>query len=619
MIKRVLSLLRVLKVEEARRQREIKKKRKQKKREKKKERSSWLPWMQEVNPFAEEELEEEKKYLLPGGIAVVCFLTFLAGTIAGTMNPEKEMLSLVFKMILTAGSVLTVAGLVEPVYTALYQDRNLACYMTMPITERELLLAKFLLLAGRAYIPIGILLLPSMAGYTAANGWNMYLLEAVLAALLLVPQFLLAAVFLLVILFCSCWRFAVQINRTAAVLIPAAAVSVILLAGAAGNILTGGRFLSGLGRGLWELLNFNYALGLIIQGMPLLPLLLLLVAAALVWVLLGLTGSLLYRSSVQQQRDEDKDASRLENSISWMKRKHSPFLALLYREVRNVRGIKAYRFPVLSASVLLPAELMLLYGVMELLAGRIFGNGLLSGSSLAGFLIGYIIPLSVIPIWSNPPAATCFSREAYSMEPLLAMPFTHKDLLTGKVLASLFSCFCGSTVWAALFCGFFVIRGRIPLWAVIPALALNLLLLVGTTENVIYVDIMHQEHEWKTYREMIRMKRNRGRSYGFLFFLLFLILRFLLPVSKLSLKGFLLLAFFCVILYSAAAVFTLHTYGLHWLQQAGESEMEDLDLTKILWSDMEKPAKKFIVWTMAIPGKIQEVIRNHIERWKNSQ
>ncbi len=513
-------LFRVLKKSEEDRAETLRREKKRKKAERRRDLAGWVPWINE--PVKTEENPEKPASAGEDPAArywinlILGLLFCMAGAAGGMSRPETWQVILTCKVLFTAASLLILLQLFPSVCFHLYQDKNIPMYMTMPITAGEFLMAKFLQLAGRAYRIGGMLLLPVWLGlgFTMPGGPSLYLTEAVLLGVLIIPQFVLSLTFTAVILLYAYRRLVMPGRKLISILIPAAAAVLIILSAAAVEFLAEGNQIKAAAAVVWEVLNFNYALGRIIQGEQLLPLLLLLLSNALAWMVFALAGSRLYKTTLIRRKYFGKPVFTVEDLPKIKKkRKHSPGAALFLREIREVRGMKVYRISTLVSSVLAPAVLVLLYMAAELVIIRLMGGTLSPERRLTGVLVRYCLPLSFIPSWMNRTAATAFSRDSRSLEKFLVLPAAWEDVLRKKILASICSCAVGAVPGTAvLWFWLWKTMGRIPWWGIFPMLALAGAVSAGIGETAVLNDIRGPLENWGSYKEMVMISRSKGRG-----------------------------------------------------------------------------------------------------------
>ncbi len=513
---KIVGLSRVLRSSE---QYRLERERERKKREqeaRRKDLVTWVPWVSEEEPMEEEDTEQEDLPVAVWGIRkifagfgssfVLCFLLLLAGLACNLFRPDVEKIAAGCELLFAAASAVTALLCVYPVQNNLYRDVNLPYYMTLPFTARQFLMAEYLQLAGMAYRCMEVLTLPTWLGFTIGHGWDGYLAETVFLGLLVLPQAVLLLVFIFVILFHSYVRLVLAKNFRRGLAVPLAVLlsGLLLLTGL--GFLTEGKVPVFLGRFLWKWLLLYYPLGQLVLERQIVPFFHILIINVVIWFgfLRGIC-KWLYRPSVLQRWDLAGDREETGPGLSKVMKKNGMLKALFLREIRTLKGIKAYRIPAWFSSGLLPFCLLLAFACTEYLELRFFHGGKNPADHFWFVLCGYIFPLTVLPAVLNRPAATAFSRDSHFLEILLFMPLDRKLLGCAKVLASLYSCAKGSVPWVLILNSWLLYRERIPVWGFFVNIFLNLFLLGCISFLQTYRDLKRPETDWKTYKELLEI------------------------------------------------------------------------------------------------------------------
>lgn len=617
---RIIRLLGILQIAEAYRIRKEKEEKDRIRKAKRKEQAGWIPWVTDTEVSEKDEEKEaipipirltQKLFDSLGTAAVIGQLLILAAGIFGLVHSDSSIRLEVCRGLLCLSAALIVLRRIYPVNRSLYREVNLPYYMTMPFSAGEFVLAKYLQQTGTAYKITGIFLLPIWVVYTiAVRDWA--ITGAIGLGILLLPQFVLLLLFLFSVLFHCYVRNLLPQKPIRRGVIPAA----VLAALAAGLILmsavTQGRAAVVLLSIIWEHMLLNNPVRLFVQGKQLQSILHLMLINIFGWLMFVPVVSL-YRPSILQRHDLDEIVPGAPD-FSTVMEVHSRGCALLLREKRMIRDMKAYVFPGVLSSVLLPGGILLAEIGLELLLGRISGAFFGSDRSLTGVLVSYVMPLSILPSWMNLPAATAFSRDAYFMHRLLVLPVERRDLLQAKVEVSLLDCTKGTVPYVLFLAVILIVQRKIPFWGIFPALFLNQLLLRGVVKSQLYHDLRRPSKEWKNYREMMNWKSfYSGRVLPAVLTLLCLILGLLLSISGLHTGILLGVTVGAALLYSLVMHVRLFTVGLYILQDIGKDEEERLPYIQRLKNKLSPQSLK-----RGLHGENRkEKIRHWKEHWRS--
>ncbi|MDO4491803.1 MAG: hypothetical protein Q4B85_12120 [Lachnospiraceae bacterium] len=609
--RRILALFRVLRECERFRVKQETEEREERRELQKKRLEEWVPDRRKKNQAEEDSSGEQQNssrkkkvaaalgnllkslFFSFGGCTALCLLLFLLGLFFGGMHPTVEHLQRGVQVVFTLSGCMLVLSHFSRARFLLYREINLPYIMTMPFTTGDLLKAKFLQLAGGVYRITAILVLPMWLGCSLMGGWNAAFTEAVFLGLLVLPGFVLIFLFSVI---CLGYTYV----RVVSVKYPWRSRLLPLLAGGGAvlflfilDMQTGGESGALLLELLWDLLPFNFILGQIVLGRQILGAVVLLLVNVLFWKLFFLLGQLFYQRSLLLRWDLRDDRKYNDFNSARIERVHTGFQALILREHRTVRGMLSYRITNGLSHIVFPLLLLLLFFLIEWITAG-FGSGELNRPRhLTGLLFRYFLPLSLIPAWVNRAAATPFSRDAFTIECMLALPFDWKTQLRAKELYSIGLCGTGSLPGVLLLLAGLMGKRRIPIWSICPVLILWAGVTLWVADFRVMQDIRNVELDWKTPKELTLKKTSPTAG-------LTLLAAFLLPflvgvvVELTALPVLIVLALTGIVLLAGCLLEHMQLFGegLHQLKQLGRdvsrpkrTEWIRLSLKKLLSRD----------------------------------
>ncbi len=436
-IRKVWRLLNVLKACEKHRVQFEKEERKAEKDRIRKERAEWVPeWIlkkEEEQKKEEEKVKEKDPFVLrimkpvfgnAGGQILLALILLAVGIALGIYLKESEMDRLIWKLLFLTASLIILLYLFYQARRFLYKEENLPYLMTLPLTQTELLMAKYLQLLGSAYRVMMVVMIPLWLGYVAVVQGDWFISVAVWIGILVIPQFVLLLLYSGLILGHLCLRYLTTSRRRILFALLAGIFLSLLLIVL--QMITNQKFLRLLGEFLLNLMVFNLPLGWIMQSQNLSSLILNIVVLVMMvgisWLLFLLFCPILYRRSSLQRWDLADDTMPPSEQFHRIVRQHSPRLALFIREMRSIKGIKAYwstRIQGILISLILP----LLLAIAEVLFTAIVGSRESTETlRIVTVIIGNALPMAVIQSWMNMPAATTYSRDQSSMNLFMRMP-----------------------------------------------------------------------------------------------------------------------------------------------------------------------------------------------------
>ncbi len=513
-----------------------------------KERAEWVPeWIlkKEEEQKKEEEKEKDPVVLLilkpvfgnAGGQILLALILLAAGIALGIYLKESEMDRLIWKLLFLTASLIILLYLFHQARRFLYKEENLPYLMTLPLTQTELLMAKYLQLLLSAYRIMMVVMIPLWLGYIAVVQGNLFISVAVWIGILVIPQFVLLLLYSGLILGQLYLRFLATNRRWILFALLAGFSLILLLIGL--QILTNQKFLRLLGEFLLNLMVFNLPLGWIMQCQDLPSLIPNIVALALMvgisWLLFLRVCPRLFRKSSLQRWDLADDTMPPSEQFPRIVKQHSPRLALFIREMRSIKGIKAYRSTRIQG-ILISLILPLLFAIAEVLFNAIVGSRESTETlRIVIVIIGNALPMAVIQSWMDISAATTYSRDQSSMNLFMRMPIawsnkksirdlperrqiTWRDFLHAKIYAGICCCILGAVPSLLLFSWLLVHENRISLSGLFPVLLFYVLILITVTELRCFEDFFRPVEGWKSFKELVTKKRTAsGRSLFIVF------------------------------------------------------------------------------------------------------
>lgn len=525
-MRKTIRLYKVLRACEAHRIKTEKENKKKKREKRKKDLEEYRVWniSEEKNQEEKKEKKEEDGPALPqkilkllftsyGGMACLFLLLFFAGCIRGLWYSEEigmAKIAVEYKWWFLLAELLILVQVLPGIRNKLYYEKDLLFLMTMPFEPMEVVMAKYLQVLPLAYRIMGLLVLPAWLGFSLVIGFGNGLTVAVLVACLVIPLFELQLLFMLVILWHIYTRKFVRQSPLISIGAPLVLGLVALIVITLLEIMFRGRVVSGILQTLEDMIVFNFAWEMMIQGSLLLPLLFIVISCVLAGMLFSMTTRYLYRKSLLCRWDLAGEGSDSGETCKKTKTVHGPGIALVLRELRTIKGIKIYAIPNFFSCFLLPVFLLLLFACLESFSPLFALNESRSALDTFSILAGFVAALTLATGCMNKPAATAFSRDAHERIMLFLMPVENDQRLKVKLVAGLWFALLGSTPYVLVSTVFLIAQGKIPFWGLLVALYVNLCFVVMTTCILMIREILKPNFAWKEARELVDTNGNLG-------------------------------------------------------------------------------------------------------------
>ncbi|MCQ2500276.1 MAG: hypothetical protein MJ117_02890, partial [Lachnospiraceae bacterium] len=445
----------------------------------------------------------------------------------------------------------------------LYYEKNLLFLMTMPFEPMEVVMAKYLQILPLAYRIMGLMVLPVWLGVGTTIHFERGLNTAVLVACLVIPLFEMLLIFILVMLWQIYIRKLVRQSPAIAIVVPVVLLLVVMIVIVLLEIMFPGQILSRMARALGNILIFNFAWEMMIQGSLLLPLLFVAVSCVLVGMIFSMVTKQIYRKSLLSRWDLAGDDGSGNQSFDKMLTRHSQGWSLFLRELRTIRGSRFFAIPLFVSCFLVPVLVLLFFALLTWLLPAFSlqaeKNALETGSILIGFVSAQTLVAGVM----NWVAATAWSRDAHVRVLLYVMPLESDQLLKAKLAAGCCYGALGSTPYVLLACIWLLVHKHMPIWGLPLALSVNVCFVIMTTSIGMIREIFHPNLTWKEARELVDRKGNLGFLIGIVASILFPVLFGLLfRYSKGSAFSELVFFLFLLLLLTALAVLFLMSMDL---------------------------------------------------------